>query len=401
VVTISLRSSTNVRTALSRITEYRARRGLEKSSLFPQLTTNSSGRTERSRNRDTHVNLSGDTYQTSLDASWQADLFGQQGQIVKAAAADLGKAEEDFYGAQVSLAAEIASAYVLLRAAEAELAVVQRSISTRSETVQLTRWREQAGSVSALDTQLSVSILEQARASLPELQLTVAQTRNQLARLSGSPPGALDSLLARPQKVPVPPSKIAVGIPAEALRRRPDVRAAEHQVEAAFARRNAAQLEQLPSLTLNGTLGLESTRGGRLFSPETTDASLIGSLAAPIFDAGRIRSNIMIQTELDKQAIIAYEAVTLTALEEGENALVAIQRYSEKIGVLATALVAAREAATLSGIQYQAGQISLLETLDTQRTLLSLEQQNVTAAALRASACIQLYKALGGGWTHQ
>lgn len=401
VVTISLHSSTDVRTALSRITEYRARRGVEKSWLFPQLTGNSSGSTERSRNRETNVTLSSETYRASLDASWQTDLFGQQRQILKAASEDLGKAEEEFHGAQVSLAAEVATAYVNLRSAEAELAVVQRSIATRSETVQLTRWREQAGRVSSLDTQQSISILEQARASIPELQLSVAQTRNQLARLSGSTPGALDSLLARPQNVPTPPSRIAVGIPAEALRRRPDVRAAEHQVEAAFARRNAAQLERLLSLTLNGTLGLETARAGRLFSPEITAASLVGSLTAPIFDAGRIRNNIVIQTELERQSVIAYEAVVLTALSEGENALVAIQRYSEKLGVLATAIVAAREAATLSGIQYKAGQVSLLDTLDAQRTLLSLEQQKVTAAALRANACIQLYKALGGGWSHQ
>lgn len=401
LITISLRSSKDVRTALSRITEYRARRGVERSSLFPQVTGNSSGAAERSKNRKTNVTISGENYRASLDASWQTDLFGQQHQILKAASEDLGKAVEDFRGAHVSLAAEVATAYVNLRSAEAELAVVNRSIATRSETVQLTRWREQAGNVSSLDTQQSISILEQARASVPELQLAIAQTRNQLARLSGSPPGALDSLLARPQSVPIPPSKIAAGVPAEALRRRPDVRAAEYQVEAAFARRKAAELERLPSLILNGTLGLETTRAGQLFSPESTAASLIGSLTAPIFDAGRIRSNIVIQNELAKQSVIAYEAVVLTALSEGENALVAIQRYSEKIGVLATAIVAAKEAATLSGIQYEAGQVSLLDTLDAQRTLLSLEQQNVTTAALRASACIQLYKALGGGWTHQ
>ncbi len=401
VITISLRSSTDVRTALSRIAEYRARRGVEKASLFPQLTANGSGSTQRSRNSETQVNASGESFQASMDASWQTDLFGRQRQIVRAAAEDLGKAEEDFYGAQVSLVAEVASAYVKLRSAEAELGVVQRNIATRSETVQLTRWREQSGSVSSLDTQQSISILEQARASIPDLQLTVDQTRNQLARLSGSAPGALDFLLKKPQPVPKPPSRIAVGIPAEALRHRPDVRAAEHKVVAALARKNVAQLARLPSLSLNGTLDLESTRAGRLFSAEGTAASLIGSLTAPIFDAGRIRNNIVIQTELGTQSIIAYEAVVLTALSEGENALVAIQRYSEKMGVLATAIAAAREAANLASIQYEAGQVSLLINLDAQRTLLSLEQQNVTATASRASACIQLYKALGGGWSHQ
>ena len=169
---------------------------------------------------------------------------------------------------------------------------------------------------------------------------------------------------------------------------------------AAFARTNAAKRERLPSLSLNGSLGLEALRAGRLFSPETTAASVLGSLATPLVDAGRIRNHIAIQSELEKQSVIAYEAIVLTAVSEGENALIAIQRYNEKLDILAKAIVAAREAATLSGIQYQAGQVSLLVSLDTQRTLLTLEDQNVIATAQRANACIQLYKALGGGWSH-
>ena len=126
-----------------------------------------------------------DGYHASLDASWQVDLFGRQAQTLKAASEDLAQNEEKFYGAQVSLAAEVATAYVALRSAEAELVVVRRSLGTRHETVQLTQWREQSGAGSGLDTQQSISAFEQARASIPELQLTIAQTRNQLTRLGG------------------------------------------------------------------------------------------------------------------------------------------------------------------------------------------------------------------------
>ena len=242
----------------------------------------------------------------------------------QAAGEDLAQNEENFYGAQVSLAAEVASAYVTLRSAEAELVVVRNSLGTRSETVQLTRWREQSGTGSGLDTQQSISVSEQAHAAIPELQLVIAQTRNQLTLLSGRTPGALNSLLAKPRNVPMAPMKTAVGIPAEALRQRPDVRAAEHQVEAAFARKIAAKRERLPSLSLSGTLGVEALKAGRIFSPDTTAASLLGSLTAPLIDAGRIRNNIAIQGELEKQSVIAYEAVVLAALSEVENALVAI-----------------------------------------------------------------------------
>ncbi len=313
-----------MRTALSRIAEYRARRGVEKSALFPQLTANTSGSGARSSNRTTHVTITSESYRASLDASWQVDLFVRQSQTLKAAGEDLAQNEENFYGAQVSLAAEVASAYVTLRSAEAELVVVRNSLGTRSETVQLTRWREQSGTGSGLDTQQSISVSEQAHAAIPELQLVIAQTRNQLTLLSGRTPGALNSLLAKPRNVPMAPMKTAVGIPAEALRQRPDVRAAEHQVEAAFARKIAAKRERLPSLSLSGTLGVEALKAGRIFSPDTTAASLLGSLTAPLIDAGRIRNNIAIQGELEKQSVIAYEAVVLAALSEVENALVAI-----------------------------------------------------------------------------
>lgn len=396
----ALRLSPDTRTALSKIAEYRARRGVERAALFPSLTANASGGGTRAKVRATNLVTKSESYGASLDASWQVDLFGRQREMLNGASADLAQTEENYYGAQVSLAAEVASAYVTLRSSETQLAVVQNSLGTRRETAQLTQWREQAGTGNALDTQQAISILEQARAAIPTLLLTIAQTRNQLTLLSGRTPGALDSLLAAPRAMPAVPTDIAIGIPAETLRQRPDVRAAERGLEAAFARTQAARRQRLPSLTLAGSLGVEALRPDRLLSPESTVASLIGSLAAPIFDAGRIRQNITIQTELEKQALIAYESTVLRALSEVENALVAVQRDAERLDILTRATTAAREAASLSALQYEAGQVDLLVSLEAQRTLLDLEEQAVTTAADRTTACIQLYKALGGGWSH-
>ena len=400
LIVSALRSSPNVRTALSKIAEYRARRGLEQAALFPSLGASASGGGSRTTNRDTNQTVRSESYGASLDASWQVDLFGMQRRTRNAATADLAQTEENFYGAQVSLAADVASAYVTLRSAQAQLAVVQDSLGTRRETVQLTQWREQAGTGNALDTQQALSTLEQARASIPSLELTIAQTRNQLALLSGRTPGALDSLLATPRNVPPVSTAIAIGIPAETLRQRPDVRAAEHGVEAAIARTSAARRQRLPSFSLSGSLGVEALKAGRLFSPASTVASLLGQLSAPIFDAGRISANIAIQSEREQQALIAYESTVLTALAEVENALVAIQRQAERLIILSQATAATREAATLSALQYQAGAVDLFASLDAQRTLLSLQQQSVTTAADWTNAYIQLYKALGGGWTH-
>ena len=395
----ALRSSPTIRTAQSRIAEYRTRRGFEQSGLWPSLGATVSGGSTRTDPRGSSATTTTESYGASLDASWQLDFFGRQRLALTAAAADLAQTEEDFSAAQVALAAEIAQAYVALRSAEAQVSVVENSLGTRRETVQLTRWRELAGTGDALDTQQAVSALAQARASLPLLQITVVQSRHQLALLSGLLPGGLDALLAAPAPVPVVGAQLAVGIPAETLRQRPDVRAAERAVDAAQARTQAAQRERLPSLALTGSIGVEALRADRLFSPDTTVARVLGSLTAPIFNAGRIRQTIAIRSEQTQQSLIAYESTVLTALVEVEYALVAARRTAERLDLLALATGATREAATLAALQYQAGRVDLLVSLEAQRTLLSLEQQQITTAADLAGATIQLYRALGGGWS--
>lgn len=396
----ALQSSPDVRTAVAKIEESRARYGVQRAALLPSLSASASGSGSRTNDRNTDVTTRSEKYSAALDASWEIDLFGQNRKTLDATAADLAQSEENLRSAQASLAAEVATAYVTLRAAEAQLVIVRRNLASREETLQLTRWREQTGTVTALDTQQAVSTLEQTRASLPTLQQTVTQTRNQLALLSGQTPGALDALLGESTAVPAVAATLATGIPAETLRQRPDVRAAARAVEAAAARTSAAERTRFPSLKLTGSLGVDALTAGKLFSPESTVASVLGSLTAPIFAGGKIQQTIRVQGALQKQAFISYESAVLTALSEVENALVSVQRNTERLATLDTAVTAAREAERLAELQYQAGQADLLTVLEAQRTLLSVEQQQVTANADRANAHIQLYKALGGGWTN-
>jgi len=398
LVTEAQATSPDLRTALSRIRESRARRGVQVANLFPTVNAGATGRTSRDDNRQTGVSSS-ESYGASADLSWEIDLFGRNRENIKAASADLAQAQENYYGAQVALTADVAEAYISLRQAEAQLRVVENSLKTREETFDITKWREQAGVGSGLDTLQLTSTLEQARATIPSLRQTISQTRNQLSLLAGRPPGALDSLLGRSREIPLPPARIAVGIPAETLRQRPDVRAAERAIEAAIARRRSANAERYPSLSLSGTIGVDALKAGRIFSPENTAASILGSLSAPIFDAGRIRQNINIQSEVEKQALIAYETTVLTALSEVENALIAVQRNAERLVILEKATSSARQAETLARQQYDAGQVDLLVVLEAQRTLLSSEDQLATTRADQASAHIQLYRALGGGWS--
>lgn len=400
LITRALQSSHDVRTALAKIEESRARYGIQRATLLPSLSASVSGSSSRTDYSRTDVTTSSEKYSAALDASWEIDLFGQGRKTLEAAAADLAQSEENLRSAQASLAAEVATAYVTLRSAEAQLAIVRGNIATREETLQLTRWREQAGSATALDTQQASSTLEQTRAALPSLQQTITQTRNQLALLSGQTPGALDALLGGSAPVPAVAATLATGIPAETLRQRPDVRTAARAVDAAAARTSAAERARFPTLNLTGSLGVDALKAGKLFSPESTVASVLGGLTAPIFASGRIQQTIRVQGALQKQALIGYETAVLTALTDVENALVSVQRSTERLAVLDSAVTAAREAGRLAELQYEAGQTDLLTVLEAQRTLLSVEQQQVTAQADRATAHIQLYKALGGGWTN-
>ena len=395
----ALQTSPDIRTAGAKIEEARARYGVQRSSLLPSLSASVSGQSARNEDHTTNVTTRAESYAASLDASWEVDLFGQNGKSLDASAADLAQSGENLRNVQASLAAEVATTYVTLRSTAAQLASVEASLRTREETLQLTRWREQTGSGTALETQQSISTVEQARATIPSLQETITRTRNQLALLSGRTPGALDLLLGDNDKVPVATATLASGIPADTLGQRPDVRAAARAVEAAAARTSAAKRERFPTLSLTGSIGVDALQAGKLFSPESTVSRILGSLTAPIFTAGRIQQTIRIQDALARQTLAAYESTVLTALSEVENALVSVQRNGERLVILEKAGAAAREAATLARQQYEAGQIDFLSVLDSERTLLGLEQQQVTTTADRTIAHIQLYKALGGGWS--
>lgn len=399
LIATALEANPDVRTAVSRIAAARAQAGIERAALLPSVTASASTSGSRSRDRATDAVTSGESAQAALNASWQLDLFGQQRATTRAAQADVATAEAELRGAQASLAAEIATAYVTLRTAEQQLAVVTESLRLQGDTHQIAQWREQSGNAGALDTQQSLSSLEQARASLPEYEQTLAQSRHQLAVLCGRAPGALDDLLQPAGTVPVFRAQLATGIPADTLRQRPDLTAAQSRVNAAQARLTAAERARFPSLTLTGSLGVDALSAGKLTSPTAVLSSLAGSLSAPLFSSGRITRQIEVQDETARQALIAYESAVLTALQEVEDALVAVQRTAERGTILARAGAAADQAAELAAQQYAAGQASLLVVLDAQRSALSLRQQIVSNSADQTRASIQLYNALGGGWS--
>lgn len=401
IISDALGNSPDTASASARIREARSRRDAEVALLFPTLRgAVSAGASSTSSDGGGSGWNGGSTSAAALNASWEADLFGRRRSTIEAATAQVGATEENFNSVQAALASEIAIAYTQLRVADAALEVLLRIIETRKETSQLATWRTQAGEADSLESSQALSSLEQARAGVPALRQAISQSQNLLALLAGRAPGSLDGILSSgKQSIPSPASSLAIGIPADTLRQRPDVRLAGYQLLAAAAQTRAADAERFPSLDLAGTLGVNALGAGKIFNPDTASAGIIAGLAGPIFDAGRIRANIDAQSAVEEQAFQTYRSAVLTALSEVEDSLIACRRTTERLATLEKAAAAAREAAKLAQQRYEAGETDILTVLDAQRSLLGLESNLFSARADRTNSYIQLYKALGGGWS--
>lgn len=398
VISISLESSPDIKSAVARVREARANRDAAFSGLFPTLTGGGSASSRRNRTDGAGTNSSS-SYSAGLDASWEVDLFGKNRSSVDTASANLGAAGENLHSVHAALAAEVATVYTSLRTNEARLEVLKSNLKTREETSQLAGWRLKAGEADSLEATQAESSLESARAAMPSLQQAIAQGKNSLALLAGRAPGGLDSVLSSSRGIPVPPSSLAIGIPADVLRQRPDVRLAGYQVLAAASATRTVEATRYPSLNLSGSLGLDTTRSSKLFDPEGAAASIAGGITSPIFDAGRIKANIEAASAAEEQNVENYRKTVLAALSETEDALIACRRSAERLATLEKATELARDSDEVARQRYEAGEIDFLDVLDSQRTLLSLEDNLLSTRTDRTTAYIRLYQALGGGWS--
>ena len=404
----ALKNNTSLRSARARLREARAQRNLAAANLRPSLTASPSATGEKS----SPASASSDVFSAAFDASWEPDVFGSAHSSLRAATADLATSVGDLENTQVSLVAEVASDYVALRSYQARLEIANRNAASQSQTLQLTQWRAQAGLVSSIDVEQALSNLEQTRASIPSLETSAAESEHRLSILLGLNPGALQQQLAATAPIPCVPDTVAVGIPAQTLRQRPDVRAAEQKIVAETARLRVQEAARYPSFTLSGSFGIEQLLTGNsslgvtagstvaaLAGATTILASATGSITQTLFDGGRIRPKIESQSTVQEQAVVSYEATVLTALEDVENALVSLRNNRDRLASLNQAAESARNAAVLAQNRYTAGLIDFQTVLDTERTALTIEDSVAQTQADRTTALIQLYKALGGGWS--
>ncbi len=388
----------DLKLAGARLRESRARRGLSASDLYPSLGAGAGLNHSRSSEQMGNGSVS-DLYSAQFDASWEPDLFGGKRRALEAASATSEAAEENLRDVQVSLLAEVVLNYIEIRSSQEQINITRATIATLTETLQIADWRVQAGLVSQLDLEQARLNLEQTRAQLPTLLSTLELSRNNLALLLGRDPGTLSELQSA-GPIPAAAARIAIGVPAETLRQRPDIRQAERQLAAATAQVGQAEAARYPTLSLSGTLGLQASSLGNLLQPGAYLYTLAANTVVTIFDGGRLRQKVEIQNALQQQALISYQSTVKSALRDVENDLVAYAGEQNRRTSLQDAVQAAKSAVDLAASQYAAGLIDFQSVLDSQRSLLSLRNQLIQSQAAVTSNLARLYKALGGGWSN-
>ncbi|MBO9576435.1 MAG: efflux transporter outer membrane subunit [Sphingobium sp.] len=389
----AIAGNNNIATAQARLRAARAGVKAADGARLPTLNASTSA------SRSEVVNgagFDGTNFQAGLDASWEADIFGRLARTAQAARASAQSSAASLADVQRSLAAEVALNYVDARLSQSRLAVARDNLAIQDNTLQIVKWRVDAGLASDVELQQATAQRAQTAASIPSLEQTFQSDANQLAVLLGTAPGTVTAELDPVKAVPLGPDNVEAGLPADLLSRRPDLIVAQQNLVAELARIGVAEAQLYPALRFSGSL---SSSAGNLGDLGTNIlGNLLGSIAAPIFQGGQLRARVEQQQATADAALSTYRQAVLVALQDVENALVAIDRTKARETQLVTAANAAREAARLANARYESGLIDFQTLLNAQQSMLSAQDSQTAARAARANASIQLFKALGGGW---
>jgi len=336
------------------------------------------------------------SYSIGADASYQVDLFGGVRRSIEAARAGEEAAGYDLATVQTSIASEVARNYILARQYAASLAIAEDSLRIQDDNLEIAGFRVQAGLVSSLDLEQARQQRAQTAASIPTIRQNYVAAVNRLGVLTGQAPDAVSAELAAPQPIPVGPTTIPVGIPADILRRRPDIRSAERNLAAATAQIGVQKAALFPALGISGSIDTSASAIGDIARVVT--GGLFATLSQLIFDAGKTRSRVRAQEAAAEGAFAAYKSTVLTSLEDVENALTALRAAQDRGREYAVAADAANAAAILARSQYRAGLTDFTTLNNAESALLSARTGLSNARGDQAQAIVALYLALGGGW---
>jgi NodT family efflux transporter outer membrane factor (OMF) lipoprotein len=379
----------DLRVADARVRESQALRRASFALLWPTFDLSAGTRSEAGGG-----SAPSDGVFAALDAAWQLDVFGGARRGLEAADADLAARIDDRRALALVLVGEIARSYIELRGFEAQLGTVERNLATQKETLSLTEAQLRAGLASDLDVERARALVAVTAAQLPPLEAARRASEHRLGVLTDEAPASLSAELAAGGSIPTAPGGLLVGVPADLLRRRPDLARAERELAAATARIGVAEADLYPRVTLLGTVALRSES----WNHAAGVAGVGPSVVWPVFAAGRIRANVAAADARQEQALARYEQTALLAFEDVENWLVRHAQEQLRRDALREAVLANREAAELARLLWANGVGGFLDVLVAERSLLETESQLVVSETAVSTSLVALYVALGGGW---
>ncbi|MBW2412314.1 MAG: efflux transporter outer membrane subunit [Deltaproteobacteria bacterium] len=395
-----------------RILEARAQLGIAIGSQYPQ-TQRATGDAAAQRTSKNVPNARGTerfayVYDTGFDAAWELDVWGKFRRAVQSEMANLEASIANYDDILVTLTSEVARTYILLRTSEERLAVAQENVKIQDRSLRIAEVRFNAGAVTELDVTQARSLLRGTEASIPQFEIDIRQFKNALAILLGKLPGEIDEMLGEPGLIPKVPAEVAVGIPTELLRRRPDIRFAERQLAAQSALIGFAKADLYPHFSLFGSVGFTtaSSTGNRsrnaglseMFDSSSFNYSIGPGVSWDLFNYGRITNRVRAADARFQELVANYENTVIEAAQEAEDSMVSFLRSQEAVKFLADAVMASRRSVDLSMIQYREGLVDFQRVLDTQRFLTAQQDALVTTAGDVDLSLVALYKSLGGGW---
>ena len=400
LISVAVKQNYSVLTAIDRINMAKANLRMERGNFFPTIGLNAGWTRQQSSGNTSDLPQSTQHYyDASLNMSWELDLFGSIRNRVKAQKENFAASKEEYTGTMISLCAQVASAYINLRELQQELAVVQKNCASQEAVLKITEVRYNTGLVSKLDVAQAKSVFFSTKASIPQIESGINQYITTLAILLGTYPQEVRPALTAPGTLPDYMEPIGVGLPADLLLRRPDIRSAERSVNAQAALVGASKSDWLPQVFLKGSVGYAAKDLKDLTHHKSMTYEIAPALSWTLFKGTQlVNATKLAKAHLD-EAINQFNQTVLTAVQETDNAMNAYRNSIKQIVALREVRNQGQETLTLSLELYKQGLTPFQNVLDAQRSLLSYENQLVQARGYSLLQLIAMYQALGGGWS--
>jgi len=415
VIDTAYRENVSLRVAAVRVLEARAQLGIAVGNLYPQTQQfNPSATFNRlsvysyssAASLAEHVPVQNNFWQDqmNLNVAWELDFWGKFRRAVESADAALRASVADYDSALVTLTADAANSYIQIRTLEKRIEIARENVESQKESLRIAEARFIGGTTSERDVEQARTILYNTESAIPVLEAQLRQSKDALSVLLGMPPDNLADFLNGSKGIPVPPPQVAIGIPADLLRRRPDVRSAELNAAAQCAQIGVAKADLYPAFSIGGFFGLQATtvsssKLAQMFSLPGAASTTVGpSIQWNLFNYGRITNNVRAQDARFQELLLSYQNTVLTAQQEVEDFIAGFLRYQESAESLALSAAAAKHSLELAFIQYSQGSTDFTTVLTAQQSLLTSQDSLATSMGNIALNLVGIYRALGGGW---